>query len=67
MADAHFYIDKYIQNNHTITRIKQLSAGEQLNEIARMASGIDVTPASLDNAMEMINNARLKKNQLKKN
>ncbi len=62
MADTHFYIDKYIQDNHTLTRIKKLSSGEQLNEIARMASGTDITSTSLDNAMEMINNAKLKKN-----
>lgn len=66
MADAHFYIDKVVQQEHTITRIKRLSSGEQLNEIARMASGIDITAASLDNAMEMLNNAKLKKRLQKK-
>ncbi|MDQ0203415.1 DNA repair protein RecN [Pectinatus haikarae] len=66
MADAHFYIDKTVQKEHTVTRIKKLSSGEQLNEIARMASGIDITAASLDNAMEMLNNARLKKKRMEK-
>jgi len=61
MADVHLYIDKQIQNNKTVTQVRHLSTSEQLNEIARMASGIDITAASLDNAMEMLNNAKLKK------
>ncbi|WP_196594598.1 DNA repair protein RecN [Pectinatus sottacetonis] len=65
MADVHFYINKYTEKTHTITKIKKLSSGEQLNEIARMASGSDITSASLDNAMEMLNNAKIKKGRLK--
>lgn len=64
MADTHFYIDKAVRSGHTTTRVKKLSAGEQLNEIARMTSGIDITAASLDNAMEMLNNAKLKKKHI---
>lgn len=61
MADAHLYIDKQARGDKTVTEVKRLSTSEQLNEIARMASGIDITAASLDNAMEMLDNARIKK------
>jgi len=66
MADTQFYIDKYTEDEHTVTRIKKLAAGEQLNEIARMASGSDISAASLENAMEMLNNAKMKKGKLKR-
>lgn len=61
MADVHLYIDKQVHGGKTVTEVKRLSKGEQLNEIARMASGVDATVASLDNAMEMVDNAKLKK------
>ncbi len=61
MADVHLYIDKQVRGDKTVTEVKRLSTSEQLNEIARMASGIDITAASLDNAMEMLDNARIKK------
>ncbi len=67
MADVHLYIDKQIQNNKTVTQVRHLSTSEQLNEIARMASGIDITAASLDNALEMLNNAKLKKERFMEN
>ena len=49
-----------------MTEVAELSDGERVNEIARMASGIDVTAASLDNAREMLDHARLFKNRLNK-
>jgi DNA repair protein RecN (Recombination protein N) len=66
MADVHLYIDKQVQCGKTVTEVKRLGKGEQLNEIARMASGVDATVASLDNAMEMVDNAKLKKEKQRK-
>ena len=61
MADVHLYISKQVRGEQTVTEVRRLTAGEQVNEIARMASGVDVTAASLDNAREMLDNAKLKK------
>ena len=61
MADVHLYISKQVRGAQTVTEVRRLTAGEQVNEIARMASGVDVTAASLDNAREMLDNAKLKK------
>lgn len=66
MADAHVYIDKLVQEGKTITQIRRLSLAEQMNELARMASGTDITAASLDNALEMYNHAKIKKDKWKK-
>lgn len=65
MADVHLYISKETQDGKTTTAVRILSEGERINEIARMASGIDVTAASLDNAREMVDNARIKKHSFK--
>mgnify|MGYP001008832554 CR=1 FL=1 len=41
-----------------------LAEGERINEIARMASGSDITAAALDNAREMVDNARIKRAEI---
>lgn len=61
MADEHLYISKGIEDNHAITQVRPLSEREQISEIARMASGADMTTASIDNAREMVLHAKLKK------
>ena len=65
MADVHLYIHKQAAAGKTVTQVATLSSGERVNEIARMASGIDVTAASLDNAREMLDHAAILKNGFK--
>ena len=64
MADAHFYISKETKNNKTFTTIDKINYDAKLAEIARMSSGIDLTQASLENAEEMLTNARKRKELL---
>lgn len=64
MADAHFYISKETKNNKTFTTIDEINYDAKLAEIARMSSGIDLTQASLENAEEMLTNARKRKELL---
>ena len=61
MADVHLYIAKDSVGESTVTQVRPLTERERISEIARMASGVDVTTASLDNAKEMISHARMKK------
>lgn len=67
MADNHLYISKYVMDEQTSTCIHALALEERINEIARMASGANVSSASLDNAREMIAYAKLKKEGYKNN
>ncbi|MDD3114191.1 MAG: DNA repair protein RecN [Anaerovibrio sp.] len=67
MADNHLYISKHVVNDQAATMIHPLSDEERINEIARMASGANVTSASLDNAREMIAYAKVKKEGYRKN
>lgn len=64
MADAHFYIHKETKDNKTFTNITEIDYGAKLAEIARMASGTELTQASMENAEEMLANARHKKELL---
>lgn len=66
MADIHLYIAKESAGENTITKIRPLTERERISEIARMASGADVTTASLDNAKEMVSHARIKKQNFSK-
>lgn len=66
MADAHLYISKRTVEGTTATQIHPLSERERISEIARMASGADMTTASLDNAREMVSHAKMKKDAFKR-
>ena len=66
MADAHLYISKRTVEGTTATQIRPLSERERISEIARMASGADLTTASLDNAREMVSHAKMKKDAFKR-
>ncbi|MGM9540661.1 DNA repair protein RecN [Anaerovibrio sp.] len=67
MADNHLYISKSVADNQTSTSVRSLTEGERINEIARMASGANVSSAALDNAREMLAYAKLKKEEYSKN
>lgn len=58
MADAHYSIAKQTSQGKTTTQIKKLTENERVAEIARMASGMDKTEISLQNAREMLLNAK---------
>lgn len=64
MADVHLYIAKSTQNEKTETKVRRLTSNESINEIARMASGVDATSVALDNAREMIMHAKMVKSSI---
>ena len=67
MADNHLYIAKRVKGDTTVTQVTALSDEERVREIARMASGDDVTEAALANAREMLAGAGKKKAAFQKN
>lgn len=64
MADVHISIEKQTEDNRTMTEVMRLSDYDRLKEIARMASGEDESPASMENAKEMITSAASKKRMM---
>jgi len=53
MADTHFEIKKTVENGKTITRIHKLNKEEQVEELARLLGGAEITDAVRENAREM--------------
>lgn len=53
MADTHFVIEKQVEDNRSITRIRELGQEESVEELARMLGGDAITESALKNAGEM--------------
>lgn len=53
MADNHFRIIKTVENGKTVTKISELAASEQIEELARLLGGAVITDTVLNNAREM--------------
>ncbi|MDE6250322.1 MAG: DNA repair protein RecN, partial [Alphaproteobacteria bacterium] len=53
-ADRHFKIEKSSDGDKTITSVREITASERLNEIARIISGAEITPESLTMAQTLI-------------
>lgn len=54
ISDTQYFIKKEIKNNRTETSVQELAKEERVTEIARMLSGAEVTPLTLDHAKELL-------------
>lgn len=61
-ANAHYLIEKNVENMETSTSIRALSYTESVEELARMLGGVKITQAVLENAAEMKDLAQQQKN-----
>ena len=61
MADAHYLIEKKVEQNVTHSNIFKLNEEESIHELARMLGGVEITEAVVKNAQEMKELARMKK------
>jgi len=53
IADAHYRIEKFVENGRTLSVLKKLSHEEHLQDIAFMISGSDSSKSALDSAKEI--------------
>lgn len=53
-GNAHYLVSKSEKNGKTISTISALSAQQRVEEIARMLSGTEITPAAIANAKELL-------------
>ena len=53
MADAHYLIEKSVENKTTVSKIKCLSGEESIDELARMLGGVEITDKVRESAREM--------------
>ena len=61
MADAHFLIEKSVENTSTVSRIYKLSEEQSISELARMLGGVEITDTVMQSAKEMKKLAAQKK------
>ena len=54
-ASQQFYIEKYVENSKTISRVKKLSPNERIKEIGRMLVGEKINDKVLEIANKMLN------------
>jgi DNA repair protein RecN (Recombination protein N) len=53
-ADAHFQVSKRVENERTITGIRELSPAERIEELARMIGGSEITSVARKHARELL-------------
>lgn len=63
MADTHYLIEKNVQGQSTTTKIHRLNQQEEVEELARMLGGVEITEKVLENAKDMKNQAKALKNK----
>jgi DNA repair protein RecN (Recombination protein N) len=66
MADAHYLIQKVVDGDRTFTQVDDLNVQGQVNELARMLGGVEVTGTTLEHAQEMLSMANQKKKDIQK-
>ncbi len=54
MGDNHLLIEKNVEGDRTVTKVKKLSFEERVYEIARIMGGDDISPLMLKNAEEIL-------------
>jgi DNA repair protein RecN (Recombination protein N) len=54
-ADKHFRIEKAVEDDRTVTMIRDLSMDERVDEIARIIGGANVTEVTKEAARQLIN------------
>src|SRR3546814_16140076 len=54
---AHFAIHKQVQKQQTYTRVSALKTDERVTELARMQGGVEVGPAALEHARDLLQRA----------
>jgi DNA repair protein RecN (Recombination protein N) len=54
LADAHFIVEKTTKKNRTVTSVRQLTLEDQVEEVARLMSGSEITETGLAGARELM-------------
>ena len=69
ISDHHYFIAKHIKDGRTETQLTMLTSKQRVEELARMLSGSEITPLTLEHAQELLalaNKIKAKQAQLSK-
>ena len=64
MADTHFFVEKGERKGRTYTDVRILNRKERMEELARLTGGEQVTPAMLESAGQLLDEAATYKKKL---
>ena len=64
MADTHFFVEKGERKGRTYTDVRILNRKERMEELARLTGGEQVTPAMLESADQLLDEAAVYKKKL---
>jgi DNA repair protein RecN (Recombination protein N) len=64
MADAHYRIEKQLDDSSAKTRVLSLDKSERIQELARMLGGVEVTSVTEQHADEMLSLANEKREEI---
>ena len=64
MADTHFFVEKGERKGRTYTDVRILNRKERMEELARLTGGEQVTPAMLESAGQLLDEAAAYKKKL---
>ena len=56
LADCHYKISKSSDGKKTYTKLETLDYDGRVRELARIISGVSITPAAIENAKELLKN-----------
>ncbi len=56
-STTHYVVEKKIKDGRAVTTIRKLDEEEKIYEVAKLISGEEITPASIENARELIYNS----------
>ncbi len=60
-ADAHYRVEKQVENDRTTTNVVRLNDSERIDELARMLGGARITESARKHARQLIEDARATK------
>ena len=58
LADHHYLIDKRVEQGRTFTVVTPLDRAARVTELARIIGGVNITPAALSHAEDMLRSAK---------
>lgn len=66
LSDKHYFVSKEVSNGKTYTKINVLDKDGKINQVAGMLGGDNITNKTIETVKEMLKNANIKKDEIKR-
>ena len=58
LSDHHYYIEKYEENEETLSRVLKIQEKDRVEELARIIGGVKLTETTRKQALEMLDQGK---------